>query len=317
MSASIGDEVARCLVTAILVESTVHPKPGLVDRVHKIPRLDLINFQVSAVSFYRWFRQAAISGVEGRWRGRLGKYMLRMVEDMLSVQGGGNTHLGVILLLSPLSSAAGVLGSRKDWRNHEKLRKTVIHVLEKTDWRDCTHILTAIAKANPGGLGKVPFLDVHAPETYELIKNRKASIIEVFRPYKGRDIIIDEYVGGYRLTFDVCLAALISWLRRTKNLEVSSVNALLEIMSRRLDTHVSKRSGIEKARIVMSLADKALRLGGASTREGLKALSYMDEYLRRNDLRPGASADILAAALGVLFLGAGRYSRDAFLDLFG
>jgi triphosphoribosyl-dephospho-CoA synthase len=317
MLASIGDEVARRLVTAILVESAVYPKPGLVDRVHSLPEIDLINLQSAAVSFYRWLRQAAISGAKKAWRGRLGGYMLRMVEEMLRVQDGGNTHLGVVVLVSPLSSAAGLLGSSERWRNPEKLRRAVLQVVEKTDWRDCRNILMAISRVSPGGLGEVPFLDVKKPETYRLIRERRASILETFRPYRGRDMIIDEYLDGYRLTFDICLRALKQWLRRTNNLEVSSVNALLEVMSRRPDTHISRRSGVEKARIVMTLAGRALGVGGAATKEGFRAILKLDEYMRRNDLRPGASADILDAALGVLFLGAGRYSREAFLDLLG
>lgn len=310
----LGDEVARCLVTALLVESAVYTKPGLVDRINRLPELDIINLQTASVAFYRWLRLAAISGARKAWSGRLGKYISHAVEDMLNVQGGGNTHLGALLLLFPISCAAGLLGSRKNWQSDVKLRRAIREVLERTVWRDCIYILRSISMASPGGLGNVSFLDVKKPHTYELIKSRKASIIEVFRNYRGRDMIIDEYLSNYSLTFDVSLKTFKLWLKRTNDLEVSAVNALLAVMSKRPDTHISRRKGIDKARIVMSIASKVLRLGGVATKEGRKRLSILDEYLRSNDIRPGASADILDATLAIFFLGVGRFSRDALLD---
>ncbi len=313
MSIPVGDEVARCLVTAMLVESTVSPKPGLVDKLHKFHEMDILNFQASSVAFYRWFRLAAISGSRHAWRGRLGNYILNAVEDMLRVQDGGNTHLGALLLSFPLSCAAGVLGSRNEWRKTEKLRRTIKKVLKTMDWRDCTCILRSIAKISPRGLGRVPFLDVNRQETYKLIENRKATILDVFRPYEKRDEIIGEYINNYSLTFDVCLKSLKSWLKKTNDIEISSINALLEVMSKRPDTHISKKSGIESARIVMELSRRVLKAGGAATRDGQRMLNLLDEYLRKNDFRPGSSADVLCASLAVLFLQSGRLSRKALL----
>jgi len=296
-------EVARCLTTALILEAAVHPKPGLADRVNHLGELNIFRLSASAVSFYPFFLEAAKAGMRGRVEGSLGRLVYQAACGMLKAQAGGNTHLGAILLCIPLAAAAGSLGTGP--ADPSALRASAKRILGRLSWRDATDVFRAIRLARPGGLGRVPFLDVEVDETYLFIRRGRIGLIEALEPYRGRDMVADELIDCYPLVFDVGLRAILEWERRTNGIEGAAVNALLAILSSRPDTHVARRRGIQVARIIQSMASEVLRLGGVTRREGLEALRELDAYLRRVDARPGSSADILAASLAAhLLMGA-------------
>ncbi|MEM0445579.1 MAG: triphosphoribosyl-dephospho-CoA synthase [Nitrososphaerota archaeon] len=293
-------EVARCFTTGLTIEAAIHPKPGLVDRVKPLAEIDVFRLSTSAVALHPYFAQAAKLGRRGEARGNLGKLILDASTRSLSVQRGGNAHLGAIILTVPLAAAAGSLGSRS--RSPEALRRAAVDTVARLDWKDASNVFRAIEQVRPGGLGRVCFLDVVDRETYALFRRLRAGLLQAFEPYRGRDMVADELVEGYPLVFDECLDALLRWERASESLEVACVNALLTVMGRRPDTHIIRRRNILVARIAQSMALTALRLGGASSERGLEAIAELDNYLRRLDARPGSSADILAASLSVRLL---------------
>lgn len=300
-SFSLSDlEVARCFTTGLLLEAASHPKPGLVDRVKPLAEIDIFRLSASAASLFPYYAAASADGLRGRARGRLGKLILDASIESIRVQKGGNTHLGALLLTVPLAAAAGTLRGRPS--SPVSLRKAVREIVSSLDWVDATNVFKAIATVRPGGLGSVPFLDVNRRETYGFIRSRRVGLVEAFEPYHGRDLVADELLEGFPLVFDASLEALFRWEREASSFEVACVNALLTVMSRRPDTHISKRKGVTLARIVQAMALSALRLGGAHTEKGREAVSELDRHLRRLDARPGSSADVLAASLGVRLL---------------
>ncbi len=292
-------EVARCLTTGLIFEAAAHPKPGLVDRVNPLKELDIFRFSASATSLYPHFAKAAAFGRRGRLRGCLGPLVFEAVREMLRVQKGGNTHLGAILLAMPLAAAAGSLEGRV---GTNALRRAAVSTVKSMGPSDTLHIFRAIDHVRPGGLGRVPFLDVTSPETYVYLRRRGVGLLEALEPYRGRDVVADELLEGFPLTFDVALKTLSRWREETGSFEKACVNALLSVMACRPDTHIVRRRGVVVARIAQSMAEAALGLGGAYTSEGLKAVLELDRYLRRIDARPGSSADILAASIGVSLL---------------
>ena len=262
--------------------------------------IDLFNFLASAAALYPYFHEATRLGMLGRIKGSLGRLILGGCRASLDSQRGGNTHLGAILLMIPLAAAAGSAGLEPPIAG--RLRKEAVKIVKETGWRDASLVLEAIRITSPGGLGRVPFLDVNNPSTYRLVKRRGAGLIEVFEPYLGRDLIADELVRGFPTVFGICLRGLWRWEKVTGRLESAFVNALLEVISKKVDTHVVRRKGLQVARIVQGLASDVLSEGGVQDASGLRLLSELDDYLRRVDARPGSSADILAAAIGVRML---------------
>ena len=66
-----------------------------------------------------------------------------------------NTNLGIILLCAPLAAAAEAPDTA--------LRPALARVLDGLDRSDAADVFSAIAAANPGGLGHAPKHDVNAP----------------------------------------------------------------------------------------------------------------------------------------------------------
>ncbi len=293
--------VASAATTALLIELLAAPKPGLVDRYSDLRELTVFRMSASAVAAYRWFLRAAIMGAR-RSRNAVGRCVLGAVDDALSSQRGGNTHLGALLLLVPLCVAAGRLLRSRDGLSAEKLRVQAIEVVRAAGPGDAVDVFKAIKKARPGGLGKVAYLDVNDPETYEEIRRKRIGLREAFSAYKGRDLVADELVDGYPLTFEVCVPVMRRSLRSGRTIDVSVVNGLLSIMAARPDTHVVRRNGPHVARYVSDLARRALGLGGLASPSGRRFLERMDSYMRERDVRPGSSADVVDAALMVLLL---------------
>jgi triphosphoribosyl-dephospho-CoA synthase len=207
-----------------------------------------------------------------------------------------------LLLLVPLCVAAGRLLRSRSGFSAEKLRRQVIEVVRAAGPVDAVEVFTAIRKAKPGGLGKVAYLDVNDPKTYEEIRRKRVGLREAFSAYKGRDLVADELVEGYPLTFEVCLPVMRRHLRSSGEIDVAVVNGLLSVMAARPDTHVVRRKGFHVARYVSDLARKALKLGGLASPSGKRLIERMDRYMRERDVRPGSSADVVDAALMVLLL---------------
>lgn len=293
-------EVARCFTTALIFEAAAHPKPGLVDRVRGLSELDIFRLSASAAALNPFFAVAAKMGRTGQVKNRLGGVILKAVEEALRVQRGGNTHLGAILLAIPLAAGAGALGGNACTLTG--MRRAAASVLEELSWLDATNIFKAISLASPGGLGRVPFLDVNDQRTYRLLRMKKPSFLETFEPYRGRDMVSDELLDNYPLLFEKAFKTMVFWEKKSGSVEKAFVNALLSVMAARPDTHIERRRGVHIARLAQHMAATVLALGGAASEKGLEALREMDLYLRRVDARPGSSADILSSAIGVRLL---------------
>jgi triphosphoribosyl-dephospho-CoA synthase len=82
------------------------------------------------------------------------------------------------------------------------------------------------------------------------------------------------------------------------------IHTFLKVLAEYPDTFIARKTGIEKAKEVSAKARKILELGGLETSLGRKNLHEFDEALRRssNDLNPGTTADIVAAALALCIL---------------
>jgi len=297
MADSRFEWISGCFELALLLELSTTPKPGLVDRIHDYGETSYHHFLASAVSLRPWITRAARLG---RGRG-LGKIILGGVKAFMSSQRGGNTHLGAWLLIAPMASAAG--SSKRTPIKSTSLRSRVKRVLRSMDWRDTVNIFKAIAHASPGGLGRVPYLDVLREETYEEIEEEGITPIQALSVYRDYDVVAHEWVTGYSWTLGDCLRILKKNVREFEDLNAALAQTFLEILARHRDTHIVRRAGRSMAEMVSSMASKVLELGGVSTPAGRKALTEFDRRIRRSRrLRPGSSADLLSASLSALLL---------------
>ena len=200
-----------------------------------------------------------------------------------------NTNLGIALLLSPIAAA---------WRARGPggLRRRLSVVLRGLTLTDARWAYRAIRMARPGGLGRSRVADVRRPPTLAL---RQA-----MRVAAPRDAVAAEYARDFAVTLGVALPAL----RRRSAAASRALNAVvqahLEVLGHRPDTLIARKSGPRAAAAVSARARGVLRAGGLHTARGRAAARRLDRDLRRdgNRLNPGASADLVTAALFVALL---------------
>jgi triphosphoribosyl-dephospho-CoA synthase len=233
----------------------------------------------------------------------IGKRIKRAVESCSEWQHGGNTSLGAILLLIPISYAAGMAPSQKNLRAQD-IRKNLRRVVRGTNKADAVNVYRAILRASAGGMGKVPELDVNDRHSLARIRRQNLSVLDIFRISSGYDTISSEWVKGFPVTFDIGLPFLVRELHATGDINTAVVDTYLRILSQVPDTLVARKLGTGTAKEVSLMAKRVLKAGGMKTSKGRTEARRMDKSLQRIDHRcnPGTTADLTASALSILVL---------------
>ena len=303
------DEIATALQLALLLEVSGYPKPGNVHRTRDFENTRFEHFLASAAALVPQFRLAALRG--SRLAGgsihcgelMIGERIKRAVESCLQWQHGGNTSLGAILLMIPISYAAGMVPSRKALRAQD-IRKNLRRVVRGTNKADAVNVYRAILRASAGGMGKVPELDVNDRHSLARIRKQNLSVLDIFRISSGYDTISSEWVKGFPVTFDIGLPFLVRELHLTGDINTAIVDTYLKILSQVPDTLVARKLGTGTAKEVSLMAKRVLKAGGMKTSKGRTEARRMDKSLQRIDHRcnPGTTADLTASALSILVL---------------
>ncbi|MEM4303377.1 MAG: triphosphoribosyl-dephospho-CoA synthase [Candidatus Caldarchaeum sp.] len=284
------DDVARCCTLGLLLELAITPKPGLVDRSSN-PIL-FSQFMSSSISLYKHFRDAA----EGR---SVGGVVFDACKDMLYWQHGGNTHLGALLLLTPLAKAAA--GCNK----FAELGTCLRFVLKNMDYTDTLGVFKAIKNVNPSHLGHVAYLDVYRDKTYVEITKRRITVLDALQPYKGFEVVATEYSTCYRNSFTHGYSYLKKQVRKT-DLNTAGINTFLNILKHLPDSHVARMHGGSAARMLSRMAGEVLDAGGAATAKGRAMLQELAEKISSAGFKPAATADVLAVSFTLLLLSGWR-----------
>jgi len=303
------DEIAAALELALLLEVSAYPKPGNVHRTRDFENTRFEHFLASAAALVPHFRLAALRGRKiaagSIHSGELmiGERIKRAVESCSEWQRGGNTSLGAILLLIPISYAAGMVPSRKALKAQE-IRKNLRIVARRTNKVDAVNAYHAISHASPAGMGKVPELDINDKDSLTRIRKQNISLLDIFRISSEYDTISSEWVRGFPVTFEISLPFLVREIHATGDINTAVVDTYLTILSRVPDTLVARKLGIGRAKEVSLMAKRVLKAGGMKTSRGRKEAGRMDRSLQRIDHRcnPGTTADLTASALSILLL---------------
>jgi len=303
------DEVAAALQLAVLLEVSAYPKPGNVHRTRDFEGTRFEHFLASAAALGVHFRLAALRGrrVTERLGGDLalaiGERMSRAVEASLEWQHGGNTSLGVILLLTPIAYAAGMVAPGSALRARE-IRGNLRRVVRGTTPVDAINTYRAISRASAGGIGKVSELDINDKNSMTEIRKRNLSLLDIFRISAEYDTISWEWANDFSVTFDIGFPFLRREVQSTGDVNTAVVDTYLRILSEIPDTLIARKQGMTRAKEISLRAKRVLRTGGMKTAKGRKAVERMDEALQRSGHRsnPGTTADLTASALSVLIL---------------
>jgi triphosphoribosyl-dephospho-CoA synthase len=266
------DQVAAAYIEACLAELDA-PKPGNVHRFAPGHRMEVKDFIRSAEA------SAAPIAAKGA---RVGRRVRAAVEATLNAVGQ-NTNLGIILLCAPLAAAAEAPDAA--------LRPALAKALDRLDREDAADVFSAIAAANPGGLGRAPRHDVNAPAL--------VTLREAMAEAAERDRIARQYVTTYEDIFSLGLPALATARRRQSDARWSTLAVYLAFLAEIPDTHIARKFD--------AAAADAVRREAANWRDAFAAthdpqaiadgLLSWDASLKSRGINPGTSADLTVATL--------------------
>jgi triphosphoribosyl-dephospho-CoA synthase len=254
------------VVSALVAEATLTPKPGLVDLRSRGSHSDLdcaLMCRSAAVlhgSFLAMAQAGASIEEHQRLRERIGAIGRDAEALMQDETGGINTHRGAIWALGLLVSAAAQDGA----------------------------LAPAAIAARAGALARCP--DRFAPRQ---------------TGNKG-ELACREYgVGGARAQaradFPHVTDLALPMLKRSRAAgdgeSAAAINALLAIVSELDDTCILSRGGPGALADVQRGARQILFAGGIGSKQGRAMLQQFEAELLRRNLSPGGAADLLAAAM--------------------
>ncbi len=271
-----------------------YPKPGNVDRTHDFIDTSYEHFLASSVAVYPVFRAAA-ARVSGKGLS-VGELVRRGVEESTAWQSGGNTHFGALLLLIPLTMAAGAC----ERYEMEKMKRKATEIMLNTTMDDAIEVYRAFPKAKVKVRRDVPEFNLTDEASIQEIRDKKLSYYEILTISASYDLISRDLVGGFELTFRY--AARIKDFAKEKCINDAITHAYLKLLSEEEDTFITMKFGAEKSRYVKERAKRIV-----NRRYEREEIEELDAELISEGLNPGSTADIIAAALFVSILGGLRF----------
>ncbi len=272
--------IARCAQLAMLLEVSATPKPGNIDRDHNYPDTRFEHFLASAVGVYPLLEAAATS------HSGVGSFIRQAVTESSRWQKGGNTHFGAFILLIPLVMAAGECNDRECLKAHVK------NVIRSTTIEDAVELYRTFSLARVR-VKPVNDLDLGDKSSIDKIRERKLTMFDLMKLSSGYDIIADEWVNGFRRTFEC--ADLIMEKSGIYNINDAVVLTFMELLSRNKDTFIQTKFDIAEAEEVSMRAKEILEKGDIDNIRG--EIRSFDEDLLRKGINPGSTADMIIGGL--------------------
>jgi triphosphoribosyl-dephospho-CoA synthase len=235
--------------------------------------------RMTAAQFVRSADAAA--GPLTRVGARIGQRILGAVEATAAAVGA-NTNLGIILLCAPLAAAAE--------QQTCDIRAALLRRLAALDVEDARLAFRAIARASPGGLGRVERHDVHAPPT--------VSLRDAMAAAAHRDRIAHQYVTAFEDVFGTGQAALAVARARSLDRRWATVAVFLQLLAQFPDSHVARKHGAATAEEVRREAQRfQARFERVDPAHLASDFLAWDRELKARNINPGTSADLTVATL--------------------
>lgn len=252
------------------------PKPGNVSPYRKRGRTGFEHFIASSSAI------APVMGDIASGEFSLGQGIFHAVNRSMSIQSGGNVHLGIILLFAPIASAAGASESL----DLASLRYEIGRTIDSGTYEDTIYIYNAIKHASPSGLPK----EVFSERSLRKIIDEKKTVREWMSEGKKDNLIAREYCTDFEISFETVLPSIIESYRKKRDIFHAIIHAYLILLSRYEDSHIIAQFGKKAALDVKKRAMELLK-------NMEEKIGEFDRYLRDRDMNPGTSADMVASAL--------------------
>ncbi len=268
-----SEEIGTLALEAMLLEVSVTPKPGLVDRNNSGAHRDMgfFTFMKSAAGLRSSFEDFAEAGIVGGVKKFLPREIFPYIRKigieaekrMFSATGGVNTHKGEIFSLGLLSACSGYLsGSGREVKAGDVM---------KTAAEMCR------------GICERDFAEVKTKSPKYLTKGERVYIEHGITGIRG------EAEDGYPAVRNISLPALKKYLDDGFSMNDAMAMTLIHIMAHAQDTNIISRHDILTAQEVMINAKKMISSGF-----GLDDIKRLDDDFISKWISPGGSGDLLA-----------------------
>ncbi len=302
---SIND-LTICVSLASSLELAGWPKPGNVHRTANFETTRFEHFLTGIAAIQPNFRdfckktyRYSVNIGEDYSFVKLGNFFKEAASELMKWQKGGNVLFGHLLILAPLA-AAGAICLKAGKQKFKHFAFNVKKIIDDSTVYDTVNLYEAIKICKVGGLGKIEKYDVNDGDSIKKIKSDKITLKNIFEFSKEYDTISLEYATGFKIVLNEGLPFYLNEFNRTKDINATTVNTFLKILSEHPDTLIARKSGMDEA---LSVSDKALEIvrnGGISTERGLELTKKLDVELqsKKGKANPGTTADLIA---GVIF----------------
>jgi len=279
---SNSSHIARCAQLAMLLEVSATPKPGNIDRDHNYTDTRFEDFLASAVGVYPVLEKAARSGSGA------GSLIREAVEESGKWQTGGNTHFGAFILLIPLVMAAGRCAKKTSLQWHAR------RIVRETTVEDAVEFYRAFSEAKVK-VKHVEELDLGDTASIDKIKAQGWTLYDMMKISSSYDMIAEEWVNGFRKTFDC--AGSIQEMVEEKGINDAVVHTFMFNLAFHKDTFIQTKFDSKKAEEISLRAEKIFEKSFLeNTTDEIKTF---DEELLSEGINPGSTADIIIAGLFV------------------
>lgn len=290
-------DIAWAAQAACILEANA-PKVGNVNRLNDFEDCCLDDFHLSAVAIAEPLGQVRALGV-----GQTIRAAIQSTRQAVPT----NTNLGMILLMVPLAMAwSGMEQSCKKkndvWEQGKPKRggwaRAIAGVLKGLTTDDTRYVYEAIRIANPSGMGRTDRHDIYQES------NPDITLLEAMRLAASRDMVALEYVNQFHTVLEVGLPALEQALNDGLSLPHATAHTHLFLLNQFPDTLIARKVGASLSKTVQARAQMVWEEGGWRTDIGRTKMAAFDAWLREDGhhLNPGATADLIAAILFVMFL---------------
>ena len=294
------DLVAKIAQIASVLEVSGYPKPGNVHRTQDFEDMVFEDFLISGIVVGDVMKKAAEKGAKYKdkpdslYKIGLGELIKEAVEET-NKWIANNTNLGIIMLLTPLSAAAGMTD------NFLKLRDNIDQIMRATTPMDALNLYDSINIADAGGMGERDELDVGSEKAKEELLKNEINMFQVLDISSEWDMLSFELTNQMPVTFEVGFP-LFKNVKMNYGINKATIQTFLTILSEFPDTLISRKYGVNVAMEVLNDAKNILNTGGILNEEGYKLLKNFDQTLISKKLNPGTTADLTASSIMVALL---------------
>ena len=298
---SIEEQIATLLTLGLSLEVSAYPKPGNVHRLNDFEDTKFEDFLLTSHVAQWYIYKAIVNGFNNIFK--FGETIYNIVRDSLKLHGNGNTHLGTLILLTPIAYSIGYLISQgRDYRDIDVLFQTSTYLVRKfSTLEDSIYFYKAIRLLKPKYLRKgveyfkeVP--DVYSDSFENELKKLDLTFWKLLKLCSLYDIVCFQVITEYPHVKKAL--QVLSEKLKMYNWNFAIVKTYLTLLAQYYDTHVLRKNGIEWCKYVHNKVIEILK-HNLLTSEGIELFIRFEEELRRNNVNPGATADILATAISL------------------